>query len=92
MRLTLFAIFALGTAAFAQQHGVTGSYGNILHPGVPSSGALRAPAPRPGNVGRFGNGGHRSFGGNAVYVPYPIYGYGFGFDNFYQGAYLLPKR
>ena len=48
MRLTLFAIFALGTAAFAQHHGATGSYGNVLHPGVPSPGALRAPSPRPG--------------------------------------------
>ena len=45
MRPTLFAIFALGTAAFAQQHSPTGSYGNILHPGVPSPGALRAPPP-----------------------------------------------
>ena len=53
MRLTLFAIFALGTAAFAQTHSPTGSYGNILHPGVPSPGALRPPAPvtRPGSVG-----------------------------------------
>jgi len=93
MRLTLFSIFALGTAAFAQTHSPTGSYGNILHPGVPSPGALRAPAlrpsniARPGNVGRIGNGGRRSFGGNAVYVPYPIYGTGFGFDNFYPGGY-----
>ena len=94
MRLTLFAIFALGTAALAQTHSPTGSYGNILHPGVPSPGALRAPAIRPsgaprpnGNGGRIGNGGRRSFGGNAVYVPYPIYGSGFGFDNFYPGGY-----
>jgi len=94
MRLTLFAIFALGTAASAQTHSPTGSYGNILHPGVPSPGALRAPAIRPsgaprpsGNGGRIGNGGRRSFGGNAVYVPYPIYGSGFGFDNFYPGGY-----
>ena len=42
MRFTLFAIFALGTSAFAQTHSPTGSYGNILHPGVPSPGALRA--------------------------------------------------
>jgi len=93
MRLTLFTIFALGTAALAQTHSPTGSYGNILHPGVPSPGALRAPAPRPsgavrpGGIGRIGNGGRRSFGGNAVYVPYPIYGSGFGFDNFYPGGY-----
>src|SRR5579863_5907554 len=88
MRLKLFAIFALGTAALAQQHSPTGSYGNILHPGVPSPGALRAPtpAPRP-SVGSSFTRGRRSFGGNAIYVPYPIYGYGFGFDNFYQGAY-----
>jgi hypothetical protein len=91
MRLALFAIFALGTAAFAQQHGATGSYGNILHPGVPSPGALRAPAPivRPGGVasrsGSFNNRGRRSFAGTPVYVPY--YGYGYGFDNFYPGGY-----
>jgi hypothetical protein len=90
MRLALFVVFALGTAAFAQTHSATGSYGNVLHPGVPSSGALRAPSPtaRP-NVGSSFNRGRRTYGGNAVYVPYPIYGYGYGygFDNFYQGAY-----
>lgn len=93
MRLALFAVFALGTAAFAQQHSPTGSYGNILHPGVPSSGALRAPAPRPrpGTVGPGAgssfNRGHRNFGGNTVYVPYYGYGYGYGFDNFYPNNY-----
>ena len=89
MRLTLFAIFALGTAAFAQPHSATGSYGNILHPGVPSPGTLRPPAPysRPGAGSSF-NRGRRSYGGAAVYVPYPIYGYGF--DNFYPGGYAPP--
>ena len=57
MRLTLFAIFVLGTAAFAQTHSPTGSYGNILHPGVPSPGALRPPAPVPAGGGwRLGGG------------------------------------
>ena len=90
MRPTLFAIFVLGTAALAQTHSPTGSYGNILHPGVPSPGALRAPSPAPRSVpGSSFNRGHRSYGGNTVYVPYPIYGYGygFGFDNFYQAPY-----
>jgi hypothetical protein len=88
MRLTLFAIFTLGTAALAQTHSPTGSYGNILHPGVPSPGALRAPSPtfRPGAGSSF-NRGRRNFGGTTVYVPYYGYGYGFGFDNFNQGAY-----
>ena len=85
MRLTLFAIFTLGTAVFAQQHGATGSYGNVLHPGVPSSGSLRAPGARPGN-GSF-NRGRRSYG-TPVYVPF--YGYGYGFDNFYPGGYAPP--
>lgn len=85
MRLTLFAIFALGTAAFAQQHGATGSYGNILHPGVPSPGTVRPPASRPGVGSSFTRGGRRSYGGTAVYIPY--YGYGYGFDNFYPGGY-----
>jgi len=92
MRLTLFAIFVLGTAAFAQTHSPAGSYGNILHPGVPSPGALRAPSPRPNNFARPGNRGHRSYAGNTVYVPYPIYGYGygFGFDNFYPNGNTSP--
>jgi hypothetical protein len=87
MRLTLFAVFALGTAAFAQTHSPTGSYGNILHPGVPSPGTARPPAPasRPGVGSSSFNRGHRSYGGTAVYVPF--YGYGYGFDNFYPGGY-----
>jgi len=93
MRLALFVIFALGTAAFAQTHSPTGSYGNILHPGVPSPGSLRAPAPagRPGvrsGPGSSFNRGRRSYGGGAVYVPF--YGYGYGFDNFYPGGYAPP--
>jgi hypothetical protein len=57
-----------------------------LHPGVPSPGTLRPPAPafRPG-VGSSFSSGRRSFGGTAVYVPF--YGYGYGFDNFYPGGY-----
>ncbi len=91
MRLTLFAIFALGTAAFAQTHSATGSYGNVLHPGVPSSGSLRAPSPRFGGGGSMNgsfNRGRRSYGGAAVYVPF--YGYGYGFDNFYPDGYAPP--
>ena len=98
MRLTLFAIFALGTAAFAQTHSPTGSYGNVLHPGVPSPGSLRAPSPRPGWGGSMGgsfNRGRRSFGGNTGYGAYPMYGYGYGyglgFDNFYSDGYAPPS-
>src|ERR1700686_5269694 len=99
MRLILAAALAFVPVAFAQHghtlsgptlSGPTGSDGNVLHPGVPSPGALRAPAPipRPGSFGRIGNGrigngGRRAFGGNSGYIPYPIYRYGFGFDNFY---------
>ena len=62
--LTTAAALAFVPAAFAQ-HNPTGSYGNILHPGVPSPGALRPPAPvgpttggaRIGGGGRIGNGG-----------------------------------
>ncbi|MDP8989089.1 MAG: hypothetical protein M3N41_03285 [Acidobacteriota bacterium] len=91
MRLALFAIFTLGTAALGQQHGATGSYGNVLHPGVPSPATLRPPSPasRP-SIGSSFTRGRRSFGGAAVYVPYPIYGYGYGFDNFYPGGYAPP--
>lgn len=59
MRLILVAALAFVPAAFAQP-GVnpSGSYGNVLHPGVPSPGALRAPAPNPriGGGGRIGGG------------------------------------
>src|SRR5258707_10607163 len=92
MRYTLLAVLALVPPAFAQRGAhPSGSYGNILHPGVPSPGALRAPSPMPrtggGRIGggRIG-GGHRSFDGGASYVPFPIYGYGSGFDNFYPGG------
>ncbi len=68
-RLTAAAAIALVPAAFGQ-HGPSGSYGNILHPGVPSPGALRAPAPvapaapgRVGGPGRIGGGGMGSSGG-----------------------------
>src|SRR5512141_809907 len=86
MRLILAAALAFAPVAFAQ-HSPTGSYGNILHPGVPSPGALRAPAPIPRTGGGRIGGGRRSFDGGTVYIPYPIYGYGFGFDNFYPGGY-----
>ena len=48
--LTTAAALSFLPAVFAQ-HTSTGSYGNILHPGVPSSGALRAPAPVPSTAG-----------------------------------------
>jgi hypothetical protein len=58
-RLTTAAALAFVPAAFAQ-HNPTGSYGNVLHPGVPSPGALRAPAPvgPAAGGGRIGGGGH----------------------------------
>ena len=59
MRIILAAALAFVPAAFAQ-HTATGSYGNVLHPGVPSPGALRPPAlvpPAAGGV-RIGGGGH----------------------------------
>jgi hypothetical protein len=106
--LTLAAALAFMPAAFAQ-HNPTGSYGNVLHPGVPSPGALRPPAPVPpmaggariGGGGRIGGGrigggltgGRRSFGGGAVYIPYPVYGgygMGYGFDGFYASDYPVP--
>lgn len=104
MRLILASVLAFIPSAFAQPN-PTGSYGNVLHPGVPSSGALRAPAPAPANgggarmdEGRMGGrsgegrmgGGRRSFGGGAVYVPYPVYGgygMGYGYDGFYASDY-----
>lgn len=100
MRLILVAAVAFVPAAFAQ-HNASGSYGNILHPGVPSPGALRAPAPIPPAAGagpRFGDGrtgsgrigGRRSSGGGAVYIPYPVYGgygMGYGYDGFYANDY-----
>src|SRR5579872_3480870 len=90
MPLTLAAALAFMPAAFAQ-HSSAGSYGNVLHPGVPSPGAPRPPAPVPTMAGgaRIGGGrigGRRSFGGGAVYIPYPVYGgygMGYGFDGFY---------
>ena len=99
IRLTTAAALAFIPTAFAQ-HTPTGSYGNVLHPGVPSPGALRPPAPRPGGGARisgggaFGNGltggGRRNFGGGGVYIPYPVYGgygLGYGFDGFYASDY-----
>src|SRR4051812_38365940 len=94
--LTTAAVLVFVPAAFPQ-HSPTGSYGNILHPGVPSPGALRPPAPTPPGGGArfsggngFGNGrpggGRRTNGGGVVYVPYPIYGgygMGYGSDGFY---------
>ena len=61
--LTTAAALAFLPAAFAQ-HNASGSYGNILHPGVPSPGALRAPAPVPPSAGgaRIGGGGQRGDG------------------------------
>src|SRR5689334_1069536 len=62
MRLTTCLTTAAALAflpAVLAQHTATGSYGNILHPGVPSPGALRAPPPvPPGASGgaRFGDG------------------------------------
>jgi hypothetical protein len=101
MRLILAAALAFIPAAFAQ-HTTTGSYGNILHPGVPSPGALRPPAPIPpigggariGGGGGFGGGGRIGYGpnggrrsyGGAVYVPYPIYG-GYGMGYGFDGFY-----
>ena len=93
MRLILTAALAFVPAAFAQ-HSPTGSYGNVLHPGVPSPGALRPPALRPSGGGINGGGriingpigGRRTYGGGAVYIPYPIYGgygMGYGYDGFY---------
>src|ERR1019366_4692660 len=95
MRLILTAALAFIPAAFAQ-HTPTVSYGNVLHPGVPSPGALRPPAPigpRIGGGGRIVNGptgGRRTYGGGAVYIPYPVYGgygMGYGFDGFYASDY-----
>jgi hypothetical protein len=87
MRLILTAALAFAPAVFAQ-HAHTGSYGNALHPGVPSPGALRPPAPVGPSAGgakigggRIGNGvanGRRFVGGGAVYIPYPVYGPGYG--------------
>jgi hypothetical protein len=52
----LAAALAFVPAALAQ-HGATGSYGNVLHPGVPSPGALRPPSAPPTTGGaRIGGG------------------------------------
>ena len=101
-RQLLAAALAFVPAAFAQ-HTSTGSYGNALHPGVPSPGALRPPSPISpttggarfggggfGSGGGFGNGrgGRRTFGGGAVYIPYyGGYGLGYANDGFYGGDY-----
>jgi hypothetical protein len=103
MRLILVAALSFVPAAFAQHsHSPTGSYGNILHPGVPSPGALRPPSPispttggarivggRTGG-GRMGDGrmgdGFGRRGGGAVYIPYPVYG-GYGLGYGFDGFY-----
>jgi hypothetical protein len=100
-RQILAASLAFVPVAFAQ-HSPTGSYGNVLHPGVPSPGALRPPAIRPGGGisgggingggrigGGFGNGrtgGGRRNFGGAVYIPYPMYG-GYGMGYGFDGFY-----
>jgi hypothetical protein len=98
--LTTAAALAFLPAGFAQ-HSTTGSYGNVLHPGVPSPGALRAPAPVPpagrgerigggrignGGIGNGQMGGGRRTHGGAVYVPYPVYG-GYGMGYGFDGFY-----
>ena len=94
MRLTLVAVLALGPQRSRKRHSPTGSYGNVLHPGVPSPGALRPPAPltRPGSVGRLGNGGPASRWRTAGVCPgysevYAVRIRRYGFDSFYQGDY-----
>lgn len=68
-RQILAAAVAYVPAAFAQHgHNPSGSYGNVLHPGVPSPGALRPPAPATtaggGRIGGgIGPGGGRIGGG-----------------------------
>jgi len=62
MRIILAAALAFAPATFAQ-HSPTGSYGNILHPGVPSPGALRAPAPAPPAAGGGARSGDGRTGG-----------------------------
>ena len=68
-RQILAAAVAFVPVVFAQPgHNPSGSYGNVLHPGVPSPGALRPPAPAPtaggGRIGGgIGPGGGRIGGG-----------------------------
>ena len=87
-RLTL-AIFAVASVAFAQGRlNPAGTTGNVLHPGIPSSGPppgsprmnvvpgtpTFAPAPRGGGFRQGGGFGRNGFGrsGATVIVPYPI--------------------
>jgi hypothetical protein len=89
MRLTTCLITAAALAfvpAVFAQHAHSGSHGNVSHPGVPSPSALRPPAPVGPNTGgaRFGA---RRFNGGAVYVPYPVYGSGYGMGYAYDGFY-----
>jgi hypothetical protein len=66
MRLVIVRQILAGSLVFAPaafaQHNTTGSYGNVLHPGVPSPGALRAPAPAAGGSARMGGNGQFSAG------------------------------
>jgi len=111
MRLILVAALAFVPAAFAQQTlNLSGTNGNVLHPGIPMSGppAVRGPGQVPSPVARSGDGrmgggrigggrigdgsqgGRRSFGGGAVYIPYPVYGgygMGYGSDGFYPSVH-----
>jgi len=89
-RLILTGTLAAVPAAFAQ-HSPAGSYGNILHPGVPSPGALRAPAPIPPGAGggRIGGGGQP--GGGRIGGGFIGNGHrGGGRRNFGGGAVYIP--
>lgn len=89
MRLILAAALTFVPAAFAQ-HSPTGSYGNILHPGVPSPGALRAPSPVPPGGGGVRIGGGHPGGGHPGGGGIGNGRMGGGRRNFGGGAVYIP--
>jgi len=90
LRQILAAALVFAPAVFAQ-HGHGGSRGGGSHPGVSSPGSSRPAAPAPPGAGSSRFAGRRAYGGGAVYVPYPVYGFGYGagyvLDGFYANDY-----
>ena len=95
MRLAIVTLLALSSTGFAQRNlNPIGNNGNILHPGIPLTGApAQGMRPRGGfqgvpqggplggaRSGRRGFGGGGGFvGGGAVLVPYPVDGFSSGY-------------
>jgi hypothetical protein len=83
MRLGILTLLALSSAGFAQRNlNPIGNNGDILHPGIPLTGAPAQGMRLHGGQQGGPRSGHRAFGGGgggAVLVPYPVDGFSSGY-------------